>query len=60
MCHDAKRATSNASGHASQCPDGFDAALSLPHGMSLGGRTQNRSLCYKRLERPAHRVSGTD
>ena len=35
-----------------------DAALSLPDGMSPGGRTQNRSLRYKRLERPAHRVSG--
>jgi len=35
-----------------------DAALSLPDGMSPGGRTQNRSLRYKRLERPVHRVSG--
>jgi len=26
-------------------------------GMSPGGRTQNRSLRYKRLERPVHRVS---
>jgi len=34
-----------------------DAAVSLPDGMSPGGRTQNRSLRYKRLERPAH-VSG--
>ena len=39
-------------------PDPLDTALSLPDGMSLGGRTQNRSLRYKRLERPAHRVSG--
>jgi len=39
-------------------PDPLDTALSLPDGMSLGGRTQNRSLPYKRLERPAHRVSG--
>ena len=38
-------------------PDALDAALSLRDGMSLGGRTQNRSLRYKRLERPAHRVS---
>jgi len=38
-------------------PDSLDAALSLPDGMSPGGRTQNRSLRYKRLERPAHRVS---
>jgi len=39
-------------------PDALDAALSLPDGMSPGRRTQNRSLRYKRLERPAHRVSG--
>jgi len=39
-------------------PDVLDVALSLPDGMSLGGRTQNRSLRYKRLERPAHRVCG--
>ena len=58
MRQDAKRAASNASGRASQRPDALDAALSLPDGMSPGGRTQNRSLRYKRLERPAHRVSG--
>jgi len=39
-------------------PDALDAAVSLLDGMSPGGRTQNRSLCYKRMERPAHRVSG--
>ena len=58
MRQDAKRAASNASGRASQRPDALDTALSLPDGMSPGGRTQNRSLRYKRLERPAHRVSG--
>jgi len=36
----------------------LEAALSLPDGMNPGGRTQNSSLRYKRLERPAHRVSG--
>ena len=40
------------------CPDALDAALSLPDGMRPGGRTQNRSLRYKRLEHLAHRVSG--
>jgi len=39
-------------------PDALDAALSLPDGISPGGRTQNRSLRYKHLQRPAHRVSG--
>jgi len=58
MPQDAKRAASNASGRASQRPDAWDAALSLPDGMSPGGRTQNRSLRYKRLERLAHTVSG--
>jgi len=58
MRQDAKRAGSNESGRASQRPDALDAALSLPDGMSPGGRTQNRSLHYKRLERPAHRVTG--
>jgi len=58
MRQDAKRAASNASGRASQRPDALDAALSLPNQMSPGGRTQNRSLPYKCLERPANRVSG--
>ena len=58
MRQDAKRAVSNTSGRASQRPDALDAALSLPDGMSPGGRTQNRSLRYKRLECPVHRVSG--
>ena len=58
MRQDAKRAASNASGRASPCPDTLDAALSLLDRMSPGGRTQNRSLRYKHLERPAHRVSG--
>jgi len=35
----------------------LDMALSLPDGMSPGGRTQNRSLRYNHLERPAYRVS---
>ena len=39
-------------------PDALDAALSLPDAMSPGGRTLNRSLRYKPLEPPAHRVSG--
>jgi len=39
-------------------PDALDTALSHPDGMSPGGRTQNRSLRYKHLERPVHRVSG--
>ena len=34
-----------------------DAALSLLDPMSAGGCTQNWSLRYKLLERPAHRVS---
>jgi len=58
MRQDAKRAASTASGRGLAPADALDAALSLPHGMSLGGHTQNRSLRYKRLERPAHRVSG--
>jgi len=37
--------------------DVLDAALSLLDGISPDRHTQNRSLCYKRLERPAHRVS---
>jgi len=49
---------SNASGRTRQRPDALDAARSLPDGMSPGGGTQNRSLRYKRLECPAHRVSG--
>jgi len=58
MRQDAKRAMSNTSGRTSQRPDALDAALSLPDGISPCGRTQNTSLRYKRLERPAHRVSG--
>jgi len=60
MGQDTKRALSNASRHwhASQRPDALEVAISLPDRMSLGRRTQNRSLSYKRLERPAHRVSG--
>jgi len=58
MRQDGKRAASNPSERASQRPDSLDAALSLPDGMSPGGRTQNRSSSYKRLERLAHRVSG--
>jgi len=57
MRQDARRAASNASGRASQRPDALDSALSLLDGMSPGGRTQNRSLRYKRLERLAHRLS---
>ena len=57
MRQEGKRAGSNASGHACQRPDSCEVALSLPDRMSPGGRTQNRSLCYKRLEGPAHRVS---
>ena len=53
-----KRATSNASRRCLWCPDALEAALSLPDGINPGGRTQNSSLRYKRLERPAHRVSG--
>ena len=56
MRQDARRAASNASGRASQHPDALDPALSLADRMSPGGRTQNRSLRYKRLKRPAHRV----
>jgi len=55
MRQDAKRAVSNASGRWLARPEALDAALSLPDGMSPGGRTQNRSLRYKRLERSAHR-----
>jgi len=58
MRQDAKRAASNASGHRLARPDTLDAALAVPEGMSPGRRTQNRSLGYKRLESPAHRVSG--
>jgi len=53
-----KRAASNASRRCLWRPDGLEAALSLPDGMNLGGRTQNSRLCYKLLEGPAHRVSG--
>ena len=52
------RAASNASRRYLWRPDALEAALSLPDGMNPGGRTQNSSLRYKRLERPAHRVSG--
>jgi len=58
MRQDAKRAASNAAGCCLARPDALDAAVSLPDGMSPGGRTQNWSLRYKRLERPAHRVTG--
>ena len=58
MRQDAKRAAYNAAGCGLARPDALDAALSLPDGMSQGRRTQNRSLRFKRLERPAHRVSG--
>ena len=58
MRQEGKRAASNASGHASQRLDSLEVALSLPDGMSPGGRTQNRSLRYKRLESPALRVCG--
>jgi len=37
-------AASNASGHSLAGLDVLDAALSLPAGMSLGRRLQNRSL----------------
>jgi len=57
-CVTTQRAASNASARSVARPDGLDAALSLPEGMTMGGRYQNRSLCYQRLERPAHRVSG--
>jgi len=52
-----KRAMSNASRRCLWCPDGLEAALSLPDGINPGRRTQNSSLYYKRLERLAHRVS---
>jgi len=53
-----KRAASNAFRRCLWRPDAFEAALSLPDRMNQGGRAQNSSLRYKRLERPAHRVSG--
>jgi len=53
-----KRAASNASRRCLWRPDALAAALSLADGMNPGGRTQNSSLRYKRLERPAHWVSG--
>jgi len=53
-----KRAASNASRRCLWRPDALEAALSLRDGMNPGGRTQNSSLHYKRLERLAHRVSG--
>ena len=52
-----KRAAFNASRRCLWHPDGFEASLSLPDGINVGGRTQNSSLRYKRLEHPAHRVS---
>ena len=52
-----KRAVSNASRHCLSCPHELEAALSLLDGINPGGRTHNSSLCYKRLERPAHMVS---
>jgi len=48
-----KRAASNASRCCLWRPDALEAALSLPDGVNPGGRTQNSSLRYKRLERPA-------
>ena len=53
-----KRAASNASRRCLWRPDALEVALSLPDGVNPGGRTQNSSFRYKRLERPAHRVSG--
>jgi len=53
-----KRAASNASRRCLWRPDALEAALSLPDEMNPGGRTQNSSLRNKRLECPAHRVSG--
>jgi len=53
-----KSAASNASRRCLWRPDALEAALSLLDGINPGGRTQNSSLPYKRLERPAHRVSG--
>jgi len=53
-----KRAASDASRRCLWRPDALEAALSLLDGMNPGGRTQNSSLRYKGLERPAHRVSG--
>jgi len=58
MRQDAKRAAFNGSGRRLARPDALDAAVALPDGMNPGRRTQNRSLRYKRLEHPAHRVSG--
>jgi len=52
-----KRAASNASRRCLWHPDTFEAALSLPDGINTGASTQNSSLRYKCLERPAHRVS---
>jgi len=54
---DIKGATSNASRHCQWRPDVLEAALSLPDGINLGGRTPNSSLRYKRLEPQALRVS---
>ena len=56
--HWTRKSASGHIGRASQRPDTLGAALSLPDGMSPGGRTQNKSLHYKRLEYPAHKVSG--
>ena len=53
-----KRAASKGSRLCLWRPDALEAALSLPDGINPGGRTQNSSLRYKRLERPAHGVSG--
>ena len=53
-----KRAASNASRRCLWRLDALEAALSLPDGINPGGHTQNSSLRYKRLECPAHRVSG--
>jgi len=58
MASGCKRAASNASRRCLWRPDALEAALSLPDGMNPGGGTEDSSLRYKRLERPAHRVSG--
>jgi len=53
-----KRAASNASRGCLWRPDALEVALSLQDGINPGGRTQNSSLHYKRLEHPAYKVSG--
>ena len=53
-----KRVRANASRRCVWGRDALEAALSLSDGINPGGRTQNSSLHYKGLERPAHRLSG--